>query len=226
MDLRAPKVVRPSQVSEVVAALAEGEVVAIPTDTVYGLAACLDMPEALEALFWLKDRPVDFALPVLIGRKRQVPMLAPDWPASSELLSDRFWPGPLTLVVRAEPSIGRLVGGDGLSVGIRLPDHELVRELCSRLGPLAVTSANRHGDPPCTTADQVVSSFEARDQAREGRGGAHHRSHEPPGLALVVDGGLCSGEPSTVVDCMGDEPRCLRAGAISWEMLGEALRRA
>lgn len=192
--------------STALAALEAGRVVAVPTDTVYGLAARLDRPEGLAAVFVAKGRPAGLALPVLVGRGRQVRQVASDWPRPASSLAARFWPGALTVVVPVRPHLGPLLGGDGGTVGLRQPDHRWVRGLCRRAGPLAVTSANLHGRPPCTTAAEVVSTFDG------------------DAIALVVDGGRCDGVPSTVVDCVGSPPGCLREGAIPWSWIEAALR--
>lgn len=181
-------------------------VVAIPTDTVYGLAARLDRPAALAAVFAAKGRPPGLALPVLVGRWSQVRRVAGRLPRTARLLAARFWPGALTVVVPALPEVGPLLGGDGHSVGLRQPDHPFVRALCRRVGPIACTSANRHGEPPCATALEVASTFDA-DQ-----------------VALVVDGGRCEGAPSTVVDCTVNPPACVRAGRLPWSWVEAGLR--
>jgi len=195
-------------------ALDAGSVVAVPTDTVYGLAARIDRPAALAALFELKGRPADLALPVLIGRWGQLDQVAETWPRAASMLAARFWPGPLTVVVPARPALGRLLGTPGTTVGIRRPKHRFVRALCTRAGPLAVTSANRHGRPPCTTADEVAAAF----------GWPGTPADTGAALAVVVDGGRCDGAPSTVVDCTVSPPACLREGAVRWDWVEAALR--
>jgi L-threonylcarbamoyladenylate synthase len=186
------------------AVLRAGGVLGVPTDTVYGLAAHLDRA-AVDRIFAAKGRPADLALPVLLGARDQVDRVATSFPAAAVTLAQRFWPGPLTIVVRSRRAIGQLVGGDGRTVGLRWPNHPLVEQLCLAIGPLAVTSANRHGEPPCTSAGRVRAAFGA-------------------GLvAAVVDGGDCSGEPSTVVDCAKRHPSCVREGAISWSEIARAL---
>lgn len=202
----APVVAGTAALAAVEDELAAGAGVAIPTDTVYGLAARIDRPEALAAVFAAKGRPPGLALPVLIGRWSQVRAVAPKLSKTAKLLAARFWPGPLTVVVPALPGVGPLLGGDGASVGLRQPDHPFVRALCRRTGPLAVTSANLHGRPPCTTAEEVAACF-TRDE-----------------VALVVDGGRCDGVPSTVVDCRVSPPACLRAGAIPWSWVEAGVR--
>src|SRR5271165_2573670 len=154
------RVVGEGSTREVLGALAAGAVVAIPTDTVYGLAARLDRPDAVAAVFELKGRPTDLALPVLIGRWGQIDQVVETWPRDASMLAARFWPGPLTVVVPARPSVGPLLGFPGTTVGIRRPKHRFVRALCQRAGPLAVTSANRHGAPPCRTAAEVAAAFD------------------------------------------------------------------
>ena len=193
----------PRAVDLAAAALGAGAVVALPTDTVYGLAADPAVPDAVERLFSLKDRPLDVALPVLVGGRHQAGEVARPLESAARHLADRFWPGPLTLVLPRRHSFRADLGGPPAArhtVGVRLPDHPLVRALCHEVGPLAVTSANTHGAPPATTASQVVTTFRDRD-----------------GLVLVIDGGVCDGVPSTVVECRGPASRGLREGAIPWE---------
>lgn len=191
---------------EVLAALDAGRVVGVPTDTVYGLAARIDRPEGLAAIFAAKGRPPALALPVLIGRWRQVHLVASEWPRAASAVAARYWPGPLTVVVPARPELGPLLGGDGRTVGLRRPRHREVQRLCREAGPLAVTSANRHGEAPGTTAAEVRAAF-------------------PDGeVAVVVDGGRCDGVPSTVVDCTVTPPVCLREGGVPWPWVEAALR--
>ncbi len=187
--------------------LDDGGVVALPTDTVYGLAARIDRPEALAAVFAAKGRPPGLALPVLIGRWRQLRDVAETWPKNASTLASRFWPGALTVVVPARPEVGPHLGGDGTTVGLRRPGHKGVRKLCQLAGPLAVTSANRHGEPPCATAEQVADTF-----------------FPDRSVALVLDDGPCDGQPSTVVDCTVSPPTCLREGGIPWAWIEASLR--
>jgi L-threonylcarbamoyladenylate synthase len=187
-------------------ALGTGKVVAIPTDTVYGLGASIGHPEAMAAVFRAKGRPPGFALPVVVGRWRQAREVAAQWPKPASQLAARFWPGALTVVVPVDPQLGRHLGGNGATVGLREPDHRFVRALCRLAGPIALTSANRHAEPPCTTAEAVLAAFGEGD------------------VALVVDGGTCDGAPSTVADCTVSPPVCLRAGAIDWSWVEASLR--
>ena len=163
----------------VIDALLAGEVVAIPTDTVYGLVTVLDRAERL---FEVKQRPADVDLPVLCADRAQAQSLAAD-PLPDLAVQ---WPGALTLVVRRAPSLTADLGAHADTVGLRVPDHPVPRELARRVGPLASTSANLHGKPPATTATEITLDV------------------------MVVDGGVCNGKPSTVIDCTGPEPRVLR----------------
>jgi tRNA threonylcarbamoyl adenosine modification protein (Sua5/YciO/YrdC/YwlC family) len=196
---------RAEAIGAVVDALRLGQVVAIPTDTVYGLAVDPTRPEAVARLVALKERPTRVALPVLVGSWDQVGALCGPLAPTARGLADRYWPGPLTLVVPRSPAFVADLGGEpeaGPTVGIRWPDHRTVQLLCDGLGLLAVTSANRHGRPPVTTAEAVAEEFDGGD---------------PP--AVILDGGVCDGEPSTVVECLGGDIRCLREGAIAWSEL-------
>ncbi len=195
----------PASLRSAASALADGDVVAVPTDTVYGLAADPTQPEAVARLFALKGRPEDVPLPVLVAGPEQLALVVGELEVAAADLAERFWPGPLTLVVPRRAAFTVDLGGPPAArrtVGVRRPDHPVVVALCELLGPLAVTSANRHGAPPATTPAQVESAFAGSD-----------------GLAYVLDGGLCDGIPSTVVECRGPASRCLREGAISRDLL-------
>jgi L-threonylcarbamoyladenylate synthase len=183
---------------DAVEALAAGNVVAVPTDTVYGLAVDPSRDGATERLFALKERPERLALPVLIADPDAAGELAEMSPAASRLAS-RYWPGPLTLVLARRRGVALDLGGDPATIGLRCPANALVRNLLRRTGPLAVTSANRHGETPLHTLDQV-------------------RAHFGPGVA-VLDGGRCDGLPSTVVSLVAGAPECLREGALPFAEL-------
>lgn len=180
-------------------ALRAGRVVGIPTDTVYGLAADPARPGATTAIFLAKGRPAQLELPVLVADRAQAEALAgPDGLGPvARRLAERFWPGALTIVVRRAPGVDWDLGGAGTTVGLRCPAHDVARALCRAVGPLATTSANRHGSPPLATAGALVAEF-------------------GPELE-VVDGGRCDGDPSTVVDATAGPPVCLRQGAVPWD---------
>jgi L-threonylcarbamoyladenylate synthase len=202
-------------IEQAATALREGQVVAVPTDTVYGLAVDPQLPVAVARLFALKERPTSVALPVLVAGWDQVESLAGPLEVAASRLAGRHWPGPLTLVVPRTPSFIADLGGPPSArhtVGLRWPDHPVTATLCRALGPLAVTSANRHGAPPASTASEVGEQF--RDARGAGGGGS-----AASGLSLVLDGGRCAGSPSTVVECRGGSVRCLRDGALPFAAL-------
>lgn len=186
------------------AALAAGEVVGIPTDTVYGLAVDPFVDGATARLFAVKQRPSAVDVAVLVADDEQAATLAADLPVSARRLMARFWPGGLTIVVARRPGLDVDLGGSGATIGLRRPDHPVARALCATRGPLATTSANRHGDRPATTAGQV----RALD-----------------GVAVVIDGGECQARPSSVVACGDGPPTLLREGAVAWDDIQAASAR-
>ncbi len=177
--------------------LAAGQVIALPTDTVYGLAADPFATGAADRLFAVKRRPREVDLPLLVADEEQALSLASRVPAVARKLMARFWPGALTLVLPRHPSLAADLGTDDSTVGLRCPDHPLPIALCRTVGPLATTSANLHGQPPLTTPEEIITSFGAA-------------------VPLVLDAGTCSGRASTVVECTGEEPKLLREGRIPW----------
>jgi L-threonylcarbamoyladenylate synthase len=186
-------------------ALRAGLVVGVPTDTVYGIAVDPRDRLATEKLFALKDRPGSLQLPVLLARPEQADELAEGGlPHSARNVVESFWPGALTIVVPRRHDLGWRLGGDETTIGLRCPDHLVARELCERVGPLATTSANVHGEPPLTSARELAGRF----------GGD---------LALVIDGGVLTGRSSTVVDLTGDRVECLREGAITFDAIEAVL---
>lgn len=203
--MSAPIVVAdPPGLARAAAALASGAVIGVPTDTVYGLGALPALAGATDKIFDAKRRPRDLVLPVLVADQEQAAELSQAVPPAAERLMARYWPGPLTIVLARSPASADYHLGEGAeTVGLRCPDDERIRELCRLCGPLATTSANRHGQPPLTTATAVAETFAAD-------------------VALVLDGGTCEGEPSTVIDCTGDEPRLIRAGRVPWSELEQS----
>jgi L-threonylcarbamoyladenylate synthase len=185
-------------------ALRAGLAVALPTDTVYGLAADVSVPGATDRIFELKHRPHDIDLPVLVADADQAIGLATAVPESAIALMTRFWPGAITLVIPRAPDLAADLGEDDATIGVRCPDHAVPRALCAIVGPLATTSANLHGEPTPETAARVAEVF----------GDA---------VAVVLDGGSCAGSASTVVDCTGVEPKLLREGRIAWDDVLAAL---
>ncbi len=184
----------PRELDVLVEALAAGKVVAVPTDTVYGLAVDPRLAGAVDRVFALKQRPEQFQLPVLIADPAGLVDLA-EATAAAERLISRYWPGPLTLVLPRRSGIAFDLGGDSATIGLRCPANSLLRELLRSTGPLAVTSANRHGEAPLRTADEV-------------------RGHFGAAVTAVLDGGRCDGRPSTVISLTGAGVKCLREGAL------------
>jgi tRNA threonylcarbamoyl adenosine modification protein (Sua5/YciO/YrdC/YwlC family) len=176
-------------------ALLAGGLVVVPTETVYGLAALASDPDATRALFDRKGRGADVPVAVLCADAEQAMALTQGAPPLARDLAARHWPGPLTLVLPRRSGLGWVLGEPTDTIGLRCPDHDLIRALAARVGPIATTSANRHGLPT------PASAVEAADQLL----GA---------VDLVVDGGALTGTPSTVVDLTGDAPRVLRQGAV------------
>jgi L-threonylcarbamoyladenylate synthase len=177
--------------------LRSGESVAFPTDTVYGVGAHAFRPEAVAALYTVKDRPTSKAIPILVARVEDVARVARQVPAIAWELAERFWPGGLTLVLPRAEKVSPIVTAGGDTVAVRCPDHPIPLTLMSSVGaPLAATSANLSGQPSPTSARQVVEQLGGR-------------------VPLIIDGGECpGGVPSAVVDLSASPPRLLRAGAI------------
>jgi L-threonylcarbamoyladenylate synthase len=193
------------RLAEAVAAARRGELVVLPTDTVYGIGTRPDDPAATGRVFEAKRRPRDLELPVLVADLDAARDVAV-FDERADLLARACWPGPLTIVLqRAEDASDWELGGDRTTVGVRAPGHRLALALLAQTGPLAVTSANRSGDPPATTCDDLRDLF-ADDVA----------------VYLCQDEPL-EGLASTVVDLAHGSARILRPGALLAERLGELL---
>jgi L-threonylcarbamoyladenylate synthase len=192
----------PDAMERAVEALRRAEVIAFPTDTVYGVGTHAFLPEAVAQLYAIKDRPAHLAIPLLLPDVAAMGTVCVDIPPAAWDLAERFWPGSLSLVLRRAPVVPDAVTAGGPTVAVRVPDHALVRELCRRLGaPLAATSANRHGQPSPATAGEVEAAL----------GGW---------IPLILDGGPCAGGvASTVLDLTVSPPAILRAGPITAEQL-------
>lgn len=189
----------PAALPEAAAALRAGSLVALPTDTVYGLAALPSVAGATAGLFAAKGRPAGVPIAVLVADAAQAWTVAVEPAAGSPAarLVAALWPGPLTIVLarRPEAVAADELGGDGATVGVRCPDHALVRTLAAVTGPLATTSANPHAAPTPVDADGVEAAL-----------GRH--------LAVLIDGGRCAGVASTVVDGTDPALPLLREGAL------------
>ena len=184
--------------------LRSGGLVAFPTDTVYGVGALAFDGKAVESIYAAKDRPVEKAIPVLLGDATDLEAVGADIPASARRLADRFWPGPLTILVPKRLDLPEAVSATP-TVGVRVPDHEVARALLRAAGPMAVTSANLSGAQSPVTAQEVHEQLGGR-------------------ILLIIDGGRTpGGVPSTLVDCTTAELRVLREGPIMLEALRSAL---
>jgi L-threonylcarbamoyladenylate synthase len=196
---------------EAAGALLGGRVVVVPTDTVYGLAALPASDDAVRAVYRLKQRPAGLHLPLLAAGMDDVRTLGVKITGEAEALAARWWPGPLTMAFgfdEGESRPGWLAGRT--EVAVRVPDHELLRRILVRTGPLFVTSANPHGSPTPLTASSVVAAL-------QGRGA-------DDAVALVVDGGRLTEVPSTLVNvASGRRPVVEREGAIPWSALEAVL---
>ena len=186
-------------------AVQRGELVVIPTDTVYGVGADAFDPVAVRGLLDAKGRGREMPPPVLISAVTTLDALATRVPAYARALVEEFWPGPLTLVCHQQTSLQWDLGDTRGTVAVRMPDHEIALEILERTGPLAVSSANITGMPAAVDADQ------AEEMLGED-------------VAVIVDAGESPvGESSTIVDVTGAQGRVLRLGALSLEQLNEVL---
>jgi L-threonylcarbamoyladenylate synthase len=200
---------------EAVRVLAAGGLVAIPTDTVYGIAVALETPNGIERLFAAKSRPPDRAIGLLLATVEQANDIG-ELGAAAAALAREFWPGGLTLVVprRGDRPLPAALTGGALgpgavpTVGLRVPDHGAPRALAGAVGPLPTTSANRSGEPEARDADELEALL----------GNA---------VDLILDGGPSAGGPSsTVVDATGETVRILRAGAVPADAVSRCLESA
>jgi L-threonylcarbamoyladenylate synthase len=187
------------------AAINRGDLVLLPTDTVYGVAADAFSPAAVMSLLAAKNRGRTMPVPVLIGEASTLAGLVLRTPEPALQLAESFWPGGLTLVLEHAPSLAWDLGDAEGTVAVRLPDDDIARDLLRRTGPLAVSSANRSGRPAATTAQAAVAQLGLQ-------------------AAVVLDGGPRQGSAaSTIVDCTGPAPRVLRIGAVPVEALREVV---
>jgi L-threonylcarbamoyladenylate synthase len=203
-DLADPKS-REAGLAAAVTAVRRGQLVVLPTDTVYGVGVDAFDSDGVQRLLDTKGRGRDMPPPVLISSDTTLEALATDLPGWASGLIAEYWPGPLTIVCRQQPSLRWDLGETRGTVAIRMPDDERALDLLGRTGPLAVSSANSTGHPAATTAD------EAEDMLGWG-------------VEVILDGGPSNGSvASTIVDCTGSRPRVLREGAIGAEALTTVL---
>ena len=196
---------RAAAIDAAAAALQRGDIVVLPTDTVYGVGADAFDKGAVQALLGAKGRGREKPPPVLVGNLGTLDALAtrvPDW---ARTLVEELWPGALTVVLHQQPSLQWDLGETRSTVAVRMPDHDIARGIIDRVGPLAVSSANKTGLPPATNADQAEQML-------------------GEAVTVIVDAGEApGGQASTIIDATGDVPRLLRLGAISVQRLDEIL---
>jgi L-threonylcarbamoyladenylate synthase len=195
-------------VQEAATRIRGGGIVALPTDTLYGLAADPFRRDAVARVFEVKGRPADRALPLIACDAAQVTASIGPLNAVAERLATAFWPGPLTLLVMAPPGLGAdVTGGTGL-IGVRVPADAVARAVCRAVGwPVTATSANISGEPPSSDPDDIERTLGAR-------------------IDLLLDGGPTrGGAPSTIVDVTTAEPSLVRAGAIPWDEIQKIVDR-
>jgi L-threonylcarbamoyladenylate synthase len=198
------KAAYPGAINHAMDVLHHGGLVAFPTDTVYGLAALPFKAEYVEGLFSAKGRNNSRAIAILIGELRDLQRVVDHFDEVPTRLAERFWPGPLTLVVPKLTGLPESLSQDG-TIGVRMPNHPFALSLLRQIGPLAVTSANLSGQENATTAEEVYRQLNGR-------------------VHLILDGGrTMGGVPSTVVNCLTASMTILREGPISRKELEQAL---
>ena len=184
-------------------AVQRGQLIALPTDTVYGVGVDAFSPSAVSSLLAAKRRGREMPPPVLVSAATTLDALAVGVPTYARELVKRVWPGPLTLVCTQQSSLQWDLGDTRGTVAVRMPDHEIALELLARTGPLAVSSAKRSGLPAATDADAAEEMLGEK-------------------IAVLLDGGPTPGDlPSTIVDVTGDVGRVLRLGAVPLDRLNE-----
>lgn len=196
----------PETLRAAVDALAAGEVVAFPTDTLYGLAVDPRRPDAARRLFALKRRPAGQAVPLIAADAGQIERVVRDVSRLARRLAERWWPGPVSIVLDASPALDPLLLTEAGTVAVRVPAHPLARRLAADFQhPITATSANRSGSPPAADAAAVAAGLGSE-------------------LDVLVDGGPArGGAPSTIVDARGDAPALVREGAVGWERVLQSL---
>ncbi len=198
-----------SRITEAAARLNRGELVAFPTETVYGLGAEISQTQAIETIFAIKGRPRNHPLIVHIADQTDLAFWAENIPQYAWSLIENFWPGPLTLILRKSIHVPLSVTGGQNTVGLRIPSHPIALALLTALGPrkaLAAPSANRFGHISPTLAEHVAEDFGSQ-------------------LGMILDGGACTvGLESTIISCLDHSPQLLRPGGISPTMIERVLK--
>lgn len=200
------EIIPASDIERALVVLKNGGIVAFPTDTVYGLGALAFDNSAIESIYTAKDRPVEKAIPILIGDLGDLEKIADDIPGMVVRFAAQFWPGPLTCIVPKKPILPPAISATH-TVAVRIPDHPDAHSLLHTVGPMAVTSANISGQPSPSTSQEVYDQLKGR-------------------IPLILDGGKTKGgTPSTLVDCTGKNPIILREGPISLSELLAVLQK-
>mgnify|MGYP001580777452 CR=1 FL=1 len=190
------EIIPAAQIQQALEILQNGGILAFPTDTVYGLGALAFDNAAIESIYIAKDRPIEKAIPILIGDLSDLDQVADNIPSMALRFAARFWPGPLTCIVPKKQTLPLAVSATA-TVAVRIPDHVDARALLRAAGPMAVTSANISGGANPTSAQEVYIQLNGR-------------------IPLILDGGKTrAGVPSTLVDCTGEKPVILREGPIT-----------
>ncbi|MBI9044935.1 MAG: threonylcarbamoyl-AMP synthase [Anaerolineaceae bacterium] len=204
METKVISIFHPDVIKISLEILQSGGLIAFPTDTVYGVAAMVQNGEAVQKIYQAKERGDNKAIPILIGDQADLNLIASSVPENAAKLAAAYWPGALTLVIPKSPSLPEAVSAYP-TVGVRMPDYEFALKLLKVSGPLAVTSANISGQENPLNAENVMVQLGGR-------------------IELILDGGPTPGlVPSTVVDCSTDQPIVLRSGAISEDLIRQAL---
>ena len=196
-------------IEEVALTLQNGGLVIFPTETLYGLACLASNEKALKKIFSVKNRAPVKPLPVMVSSISEISGLVSEFPEKGKILAKRFWPGPLTLIMKSSPSLSPIITSGGNTVGIRIPDHQFTLRLLKQVGePMAVTSANISEEENILLISDIIRHFEKK-------------------VDIIVDGGpLNYGIQSTVVDITKDNPVVLRKGKISEQEIGFVTRNA
>jgi L-threonylcarbamoyladenylate synthase len=199
------EIIPATQIQQALEILQNGGILAFPTDTVYGLGALAFNNAAIESIYTAKGRPIEKAIPILIGDLSDLDQVADNIPNMALRFASRFWPGPLTCIVPKKQTLPLVVSATS-TVAVRIPNHPDALALLRAAGPMAVTSANISNQPSASTAEEVYAQLNGR-------------------IPLILDGGKTpGGVPSTLVDCTGSEPVILREGPISLAELLSALK--
>jgi L-threonylcarbamoyladenylate synthase len=196
---------RETGIASAALAVQRGELIVIPTDTVYGVGADAFDPEAVRRLLAAKGRGREMPPPVLVSAPTTLDALATNVPSYARALVEQLWPGPLTLVCQQQSSLQWDLGDTRGTVAVRMPDHQVALDLLARTGPLAVSSANKSGLPAATDADAADAML-------------------GPAVSVILDGGPTAGAvPSTILDVTGAKGRVLRLGAVPLDRLNDVV---